>query len=163
MKRQPDLEFQRLLENIKSHFGFLFQRGYQISSALFTGPHNENWNVILAGDNCLIKIHYREEKLHLSLCSAQLFGQTGMFDLHDLVHWMNHESRLPTRRKSPPDETEQFTTTAWLLEKHIDDILILFQKIHLGIAFDRAGQLSIDNPPVFFFYESNEAAYVAPA
>lgn len=163
MKKQPDFEFQRVLETIRNHFDFLFQRGYEISSVLFTDPHNENWNVILVGDNCLIRIHFRDEKLHLSLCSMQLFSKIGMFDLHELVHWMEEENRIPARRKSLSDETEQFTTTAWLLEKHIDDILILFHKIHLGITFNKAGQLFTDSSPVFLFYENHEAAHVAPA
>lgn len=163
METQPDLEFQRVLENVRSHFAFLFQRGYQISAAMFTDAQNENWNVVLTGDNCLIEIHYRDEKLHLLLCTTQLFGKTGMFDLHELVHLIHRGSKSPRRRKSLPDETEQLITTSLLLEEHIDEILTLFQKIHLGIAFSRAGQLFTDKYPALFFTRNSEAAHVASA
>lgn len=151
MQKQPDLEFQRVLESITGHFDFLFQRGYRITSAMFTDAGNKNWNVVIVGDNCLIDVHYLDEKLRLSLCSMQLFGKTGLFDLHELVHLMSREDSLPARRKSLPDETEQLVITAWLLEKHIDEILILFQKIYMGIAFSKAGQLFNDTSPALFF------------
>lgn len=141
MKEQADIEFQQVLEKIKSHFDFLFQRGYNITSALFTDEQNKHWNVILAGDNCIIKIHNRNRTLHLELCSVKLFNHTGLFDLHELVHLMNHKDDLPPRNVPSFDDTEQFTVAAQILEEHLDEILILFEKIHTGIAFSRAGEL----------------------
>jgi len=154
MEKQPDLEFQRVLETIRSHFDFLFQRGYRITSAMFTDPCNKNWNVVLAGDNCLIKIRCCNETVHLALNSIQLFGKIGLFDLHELVDLMSGDgSLLHSHRKTVPDETEQLQKTAWLLQEHIDDLLILFQRIHLGLLFSRTGELFKDNSPVFLFNE----------
>jgi hypothetical protein len=158
MEKLPDLEFLKILENIRSHFDFLFQRGYRMVSAMFTDPCNENWSVVLATDNCLVKIHYRDKKIHLALSSIQLFGKIGLFDLHELIHLMSVEEQpLYAHRVPLPNVSEQLRKTAWLLEKHMDDILILFQRIHLGISFSRAGQLFKDNSPVFLFHEVDGA------
>lgn len=162
MEKQPHpLKYQRVLERINRHFGFLFQQGYQVSSVLFTGRSNDNWMVGIDGDNCLIQIHCRDGRIFLALNNIQLFDMVGLFDLHDLVEWMGKDENLRyLPGKKLPNETEQLRKTAHLLEKHMDELLILFQKIHLGMTFKRAGQLFTDQYPVFLFYE--ELAYAAP-
>lgn len=157
MDKQPDLEFQRVLENVRSHFGFLFNRGYQIASAMFTDENNENWNVMLAGDNCLLKVSYRDGTLHLHLCSLQLLEKTGMFDLHEIVSLIHRKRILSKRRDPAATEAEQLIATAWLLESHLDEILDLFQRIYIGMALSKAGKLSSDNSPTRFFYHVNPA------
>ena len=152
----PDLKFQNILETVKYHFDFLFQRGYRITSALFTDANNENWAVIIAGDRCLVKVHYQGETLHISLCSLQLLGRTGFFDLHELIHWMGRNAGLHQHRNPSPNETEQLSMAARLLEINIEEILLLFQKIHLGIAFNKTGELFKDSTPVFSLYERQD-------
>lgn len=163
MEKQPDLEFQRILENIRSHFDFLFQRDYRIVSLIFTDPGNQNWVVVLTSENCLIKIHCRNRKIRLGLSSVQLFSQMGLFDLHELIHLTCKEVVPQTPEKKLPDESEQLRTTAELLEQHMDEILMLFHRIYLGISFNRAGQLFKDNSPVFLFYGNDQVAHVAQA
>lgn len=160
-KLDQHLQFQRVLEHIQEHFGFLFQHGYQVSSALFTDRSNDNWTVLLAGDECMIQVHQRDGRIYLALNTIQLFDAIGLFDLHDLVEWMGDDEYLLHRPgEKLPDETEQLRKTAHLLEKHMDEILILFQKIYLGMTFNRAGQLFTDQFPVFLFDE--EVTYAAP-
>lgn len=163
-KQDHHLKFQRVLEHIQEHFGFLFQHGYEVSSALFTNRSNDNWMVLLTGDDCLIQVHHRDGRICLALNTIQLFDMIGLFDLHDLVEWMGDDENLLHRHgENLPDETEQLRRTARLLEKHMDDILILFQKIHLGMTISGAGQLITDQFPVLLFYESAKGTYATPA
>ena len=164
MEKQPDLEFQRMLENIRCHFGFLFQRGFRIVSAMFTDHRNENWGTLLVRGDCMVKIHRQDGKIQLALNTTRLYDEIGLFDLHDLVEWMGDDENLLHRHgENLPDETEQLRRTARLLEKHMDDILILFQKIHLGMTISGAGQLITDQFPVLLFYESAKGTYATPA
>lgn len=109
----------------------------------------------------MIQVHQRDGRIYLALNTIQLFDAIGLFDLHDLVEWMGDDEYLLHRPgEKLPDETEQLRKTAHLLEKHMDEILILFQKIYLGMTFNRAGQLFTDQFPVFLFDE--EVTYAAP-
>ena len=131
MKKQPDLEFQKFLGMIRSHFDFLFQRGYRIVSAMFTDPANQDWNVILAGEDTLIQIRYRNEKVNLALSSEKLFDTVGMLDLYDLVgHIRGEKNLLEASPPLLPDEREQVRKSAQLLENHMEEILTFLQKIH---------------------------------
>jgi hypothetical protein len=148
MNNQHDPEFQSILETIRNQFDFLFQRGYQISSVIFTDAENKNWLVLLSGENCLIKIHFREQRIFLTISSVQLMNNLGMFDLHELVDLMNLEHiPLSRHQEHPLNLTGQLITTAQLLEKHMENILDLFQRIDLGIAFNKAGELLANNSP----------------
>lgn len=152
MENQPDLEFQRILETIRSHFDFLFQRNYHIVSAMFTDQDNLNWAVVLSSENGIIKIQYHNEKIRLGLCSMQLFYQIGLFDLHELVHLTCRNDNLHQDIETNlSNEVEQIRIAAGLLKQHLDEILIIFHRIYLGISFNRAGQLFKDNSPAFLF------------
>ena len=152
MENRPEIKLQRVRENIQDHFGFLFDCNYKITSIFFTDTHNKNWNVIIAGANFLIRVHCHDKKLRLALCSLQLFEKTDLFDLYELLYLMNEEDGpLPENEMALLDEEEQIRTAALLLENHLDEISILFQRIDLGISFSKTGALFQDNSPVFLF------------
>lgn len=155
MKKQPDLEFQRILKNITSHFSFLFQRDYRIVSVMFTGPLNENWNVVLSGDTWLIRIDCKEGKIHLLLSNMQFLDKIGLIDLHDLVYLLHGESNPPSHITIPLNEVEQLRKTAWLLETHFESIRKMFEGIQLGITINNARELFKNSSPALLHYQIN--------
>jgi hypothetical protein len=164
MKKRPDLKFQGLLGTAKSQFDFLFQRGYRIVSALFTDPANQNWSIVFAGENNLIQVHCRDQKVSLTLSSEKLFDQFGMFDLYELIDLLQGEERTPAELpRKKPNETEQVIQAARILKQHLEEILTFFQKVHSNISFSIAGELSMDNSPVSFYSGFGKVTYATPA
>jgi hypothetical protein len=164
MKKRPDLKFQGLLGTVKSQFDFLFQRGYRITSAMFTDPANQNWSILFAGENNLIKVHCHDQKVSLTLSSEKLFDTFGMFDLYDLVDLLHgEENALGESHRKKPTETKQVMQTARILEKHLEEILTFLQKVHSNISFSIAGELSNDNSPISFYAGFGKVTYATPA
>lgn len=159
MEKQPDLEFQRMLENIRRHFGFLFQRGFRIVSAMFTDHRNENWGTLLVRGDCMVKIHRQDGKIQLALNTTRLYDEIGLFDLHDLVYLIGEDASAYTSMDTASDETQQFQTTAQVLENYIDEILLILKNVHMDRSFSKTGELSVDNSPVFLFYGMDNKPY----
>ncbi|RPJ28111.1 MAG: hypothetical protein EHM33_05610 [Chloroflexi bacterium] len=153
MESSPDLKFLRILENIRYHFDFLFRRGFHIVSVLFVDQNYENWQVSMMTDDYLIKIYSCMGKVNLALSTLQLYNDVGLFELNDLIYFINgNENFSDPPEEAPINETQSFQRIARLLEKYVDDILETIEKILIlpstdypSITSNNPDQLSKDN------------------
>ena len=103
----------------------------------------------------MVKIHRQDGKIQLALNTTRLYDEIGLFDLHDLVYLIGEDASAYTSMDTSSDETQQFQTTAQVLENYIDEILLILQNVHMDRSFSKTGELSVDNSPVFLFYKMN--------
>ena len=105
MDNQPVLRFIRVVETISHHFGFLFRRDFQLVSILFVDHTYEDWQAIIAIDECIIKIYRESGKVDLILSIPQLYDAIGQLELSDLIHGIGEaEDFSISAPASPLDE-----------------------------------------------------------
>lgn len=130
MEIQPDLRFLRLVENISHHFGFLFERGFQLVSILFVDDQYEDWQVTIATDDCAIKIYSYMGKVDLVLSIPQLYHVIGLLKLSDLVDGIIQDEDFSSSAQDHPcNEAAGLLSIAQVLEKHIDTVLEKIRKM----------------------------------
>lgn len=136
------------LEKIKCHFDFLFRLGFRITSTLFVGARDEQWQITLTAGHYLIRLHGHEERIDLGLSNLELCDEVGFFELHDLIGLIEKRGNSSLIPDAPQaQESDDFTTMAGLLEKNVDEILLLMDTIQCVVSNSKAR--AINNCPGF--------------
>jgi hypothetical protein len=160
MESRPDLKFQRILESVQQHFDFLFRRGFCIASVVFVDPNYENWRVTMTTEDYLLRIYGDRGEVNLALNTYELSKDLGLLDLEDLIYLVNgNEIFSNLQEERPLTEPQRLQRLAWLLEKHIDDILAEIEQIFTlppkndlsNTPLNKPGRLSLDDRPGFLF------------
>ena len=126
MNTTPDYRFRDVQENVRHHFGFLFERGFHIVSIIFVDREMEHWSVIMASNKCLIKIFNDQDEIMLAISTLQIYHEAGFFDLEELAYLASRGERYPGRYlTSTLTEEQQFERLANLLKDYIDHIVFL--------------------------------------
>jgi hypothetical protein len=133
MKDQSDLKFRNTLEDIRLHFNFLFRRGFRIASILFTNQDNENWQVTLTANNCLIDIYGEQGVINIALSIMQ-HHDSKLFDLEYLAQFIGNGREFSYKPdKFPVSEAQQFQKIARFLENHFTELLAQVEKENLPV------------------------------
>lgn len=131
MKDQSDLKFRNTLEDIRLHFNFLFKRGFRIASILFTNQDNENWQITLTANNCLIDIYGEQGMINLALSMMQ-HHDSKLFDLEYIAQFVGNGKGFSYKPdKFPTSEAQQLQKIAGFLESHFTEILAQVEKENL--------------------------------
>lgn len=131
MKDTSDLKFRNTLEDIRLHFNFLFRRGFRIASILFTNQNNENWQVTLTANNCLIDIYGEQGVINLALSIMQ-HHDSKFFDLEYIAQFVGNGKGFSYKPDGfPVSEAQQFQKIARFLENHFVAILAQVEKENL--------------------------------
>jgi hypothetical protein len=165
MITRPDLKFGWIEETIRDHFDFLFNRGFSLTSTLFTDQGTESWQAVMLLNDCFIRIRCDHGKIDLSLSSSQLYDLAYFFDLNMLAQpfYKRHEPHdIPDTEWL--NEEKQIREIAGLLREQYDDIFKRFKILEsqvqdrskLNSELNENGQLSMDNCP-FFIYVARDA------
>lgn len=126
MNDAPEYKFRKVQENVHYHFNFLLDRGFRIVSIIFVDKAMEYWVVIMASNECLIKIYNYQGEIRLGISAMQLFQEAGFFDLEELAYLASRGERYPGRYlTSPLGEEQQFERLASLLRGYIDRVTFL--------------------------------------
>jgi hypothetical protein len=127
MNDQPDLKFRKTLEDIRLHFGFLFKRGYRLSSVLFAGQTNDDWQVTLSEGNRLVHLYSEQGIVNLIMSTLLQANEVVYFD-------MEASSNLEffyTLDEFPIAESQQLQKIARFLEKNLIALLAQAEKDNL--------------------------------
>ena len=127
MNDQPDLKFRKTLEDIRLHFGFLFNRGFRLSSVLFAGQTNDDWQVTLSEGKRLVHIYSEQGIVNLIMSTLLQANEVVYFD-------MEASSNLEffyTIDEFPITESQQLQKTARFLEKNLIALLAQAEKDNL--------------------------------
>ena len=127
MNDQPDLKFRKTLEDIRLHFGFLFNRGFRLSSVLFAGQTNDDWQVTLSEGKRLVHIYSEQGIVNLIMSTLLQANEVVYFD-------MEASSNLEffyTIDEFPITESQQLQKTARFLEKNLIALLAQAEKGNL--------------------------------
>ena len=135
----------QILERINRDFDFLFRRGFRITSILFAGQRDEQWQILLTEGNYLVQFHGCEDRIDLSLSSPALQDEVGYLELSDLIDLVENEGA----GSSTPDAFHDSGRMAGLLRKHIDEILILMDRMQHVISMIKARTVVQINCPGF--------------
>ncbi len=151
MENKSNIDVCQVLENIRCQFDFLFQRGFRIVSVLFVGARNEQWQILLTEGNYLIQLLGHEERVDLALNNLEWCDDVGLFELHDLMGLMEREGTgPPLPEAAPPFALNDLTRMAAFLEKHLDDMLMLIDRIHHVISISKKVRaIDLNNCPDF--------------
>ena len=150
MESKSTLNVRNAIANVKSHFDFLFRRGFRIASVLFVDPGNEEWLVVLSGGNYLIQLVGHEDRVSLALSSQELCTEFGFIELHELIYLLEREGNSShISMPLPTDEFREFTTMAELLETYMDDIWLLIDRIYRVVSKSKARAIDLNNCPGF--------------
>ena len=121
MTNAPEYKFREVRENVHYHFNFLLDRGFRIVSIIFVDKAMEHWAVVMASNECLIKIYNYQGEIRLGISAMQLFQGVGFFDLEELAYLASRGERYPGRYlTSALGEEQQFERLAGLLRDYID-------------------------------------------
>lgn len=138
MNDQPDLKFRKTLEDIRLHFGFLFNRGFRLSSVLFAGQTNDDWQVTLSEGKRLVHIYSEQGIVNLIMSTLLQANEVVYFD-------METSSNLEffyTIDEFPIAESQQLQKIASFLEKNLIVILAQAEKAKLPPFEPRTSKLA---------------------
>ena len=92
---------ERVLEDIKKHFRFLFDKGYVVHSASTINKDYGVWEVILKHQDFLVRLFAERGGLDLFFGSSS----AGFVEMRSLIYFLSGERDfygLTTRWRSPP-------------------------------------------------------------
>ncbi len=140
----------QILERIEMHFDFLFRRGFRVTSALFVGARDEQWQIRLTAGHYLIQLQGHEERVSLALNNLELWDEASFLGLHELISLIEQQGNSSLLFDTPLLQgSDDFTTIAGLLEEHVDKILVLMDTIHHKGSFDKARASDLNTCPGF--------------
>jgi hypothetical protein len=132
MTIRTDLKFRWICNAVKTHFDFLFQRGFRIVSVMFTDQGNEDWQVMMSQDDDIVVLRCVCGRISLGLSTAQLYDRVGFLGLGVFI-----------RGAIPIPESHTTSDAGWdHAEGQIEEIALLFGK-HFNNVFLRFHQFSI--------------------
>lgn len=135
MESKSLLNARTTIAEIRSHFDFVFQRGFKMTSVLFLDQENEKWQVMLTTGEYLIRLQGYRESVSMAFSSAELYPDFGCIELHDLIWLSEQEGNASHMSEAPPSATsDTFAGIAPWLEVHIDDVCTLLEKIRLMVS-----------------------------
>lgn len=140
MNSQPALKFNKILNDVRGHFSFLFRRGFRIISAIYVDDKNECLQVMLLSQDCLINILCDGSQMDLGLSTLDLYNTVGFFDIRQMI------TLIQDRQQVNP--VQKFEKTAQLMERYMDEILLQLMQIQCCEAANENGPL-LRNGPFF--------------
>jgi hypothetical protein len=102
----------KVLEDIKKHFKFLFERGYEIDSTKTQSVAFDTWEVILKHQDFFVKLYEEKGRLDVSFGSPS----KGFMSIRALIHFLSNEKDFV----GPSLFFGGMKTEAKLLQKYID-------------------------------------------
>ena len=126
MNNTPDYEFREVQENVKHYFDYLLERGFRIVSIIFVDQEMQHWAVVMASNECLIKIYNHQDEIMLGISTLQLYHEAGFFDLEELSYLARRGEKHPGRYLAEVlEEEQQFERLANLLKDYLEDVVFL--------------------------------------
>jgi len=141
MDSQPALKFNRILNEVRGRFSFLFHRGFRIISAIYVDDKNECLQVMLLSQDYLINILCDGSQIDLGLSTLDLYDTVGFLDIRQMINLIQGRQRV--------NPLQNFEKTAQLMERYMDEILLRLTQIQCCEAANENGLLPWSNSPFF--------------
>ena len=115
----------RIIEDIKHHFGFLFERGYQIRDVQYS--QEAFWYMILESPNFFIRIDYDRDYISVLFDPEKRNGQN-QIGLESLVYYLSKGKHFVGYFEGNPawGRRKQFERLSGLLKEYHDQVATFF-------------------------------------
>ena len=159
MENRPDLIFLNIHKSIKENFDFLFERGFRITGAMFTGKGTENWVVTMLVDDWFIRVHSSRGRVTLGLTTLQLVNEIGFLDLGTMLQFIGEEDdKLYITKAETMNEQQQLKSIAQLFKRYFNELIIQFDN-QIDQTYSTSinsvnGLISMYISPFYFPYQS---------
>ena len=113
--------------NIRRHFGFLFQKGYEIRKTGHDFKDFGDWRAVLESLDCLIVIYQDRDEIFLAFAPRN-GGQQNLIGIEPMIYFISHGNTFVGWYDGNLawDKRQQFERLARLLEEHLDQITPYF-------------------------------------
>jgi len=123
-KRQED----RIVEDIRTHFGFLLEKGYEIREVRYFSESFGNWYVLLETSNYLIRIDCDRSEISI-MFDPEKANSRNQIGLGTLIYYLSKGKHFVSYYEGSPSwgKKKQLERLASLLNEYHDQIVRLFE------------------------------------
>jgi hypothetical protein len=130
-KTDEKIELYFIMKDIKRHFSFLFEKGFNIRSAEYAARFNGNWNVQFESKNCIIHIIQDRGSIEVSFTPPS--GAKSIKDYVGLVQMIYLVTQSQVYVSGFDNygnwkKKRQFEKVSELLREYIDQISHYFER-----------------------------------
>jgi hypothetical protein len=144
-----DFELQKIKQDVKKHFEFLFDSGFHFYSAKYQKEHMRYWEIILRSKGLLVKIYDDRGEIMMSAISARS-KDGSWYGLGTLVYFITKGEYFIGRYEGNLlDKDSQMQRLSEILRKYVDEI---YEVMGSGFESNR-GQLQITHQQVLDLYQ----------
>jgi hypothetical protein len=117
-------EVQEAIKNMKTHFPFLFDRGFRVTYTHFDEESFGNWIVVLGSPDFSVMLIQDRSELWLSIGSGERYSNQGRWvGLELLIYFLtNEKAYIASYDGDLHDQTKQYQRLAETLVKYYDQI-----------------------------------------
>ena len=115
MKNQESIP-EQVMSDIRRHFGFLFEREYEIvSTHYYSGYYDGYWRIQLNSPICFMWVVNDQNELTVRFMST---GRSSQLDLRNIVYFLSDGKKVVSHF----DGSKKFRMVANLLQDYLDEI-----------------------------------------